>query len=74
MAVSIGNIFYFCTVKTLERHEVAAKMQRFLCPEFISKNIGRNEWGNSNIPKVFALKYLTARTAAFFYLFKTLEL
>ena len=26
--------FYFCTVKTTERHEVAVKVQRFLLPTF----------------------------------------
>ena len=58
----MGMIYYFCTVKLTVRHEVAAKMQRFLCPQYISKN-KRKEWGRSNRPEVFAQLNLTAPTA-----------
>ena len=69
----MSNILYFCTVKTSERHEVAALKQRFLCLLTYSINICRIEWGRSNRPEAFAQKCLTARNAAF-CLFKTFEL
>ena len=69
----MSNILYFCGVKTSERHEVAAQMQRFLCLLTYSINICRIEWGRSNRPEAFAQKCLTARNAAF-CLFKTFEL
>lgn len=65
MAVSSKNNFYICTVKLYERHEVAARKQRFLCPHFIGKN-KRKEWGTGNSPKVqciIARIDLTAPTA-----------
>ena len=65
MVVGFKKIFYFCTVKTSERHEVAAMMQRFLCQLTFNINICRIEWGRSNRPKAFAQKCLTARNAAF---------
>ena len=60
------KIFYFCTVKTIERLEVAAKMQRFLCPNFLVINNNRKEWGKSNLPKASALECLTAPIAVSF--------
>ena len=69
----MSNILYFCGVKTSERHEVAAQMQRFLCPPTFIINICRIEWGRSNRPEAFAQKCLTARNAAF-CMFKTFEL
>ena len=68
MVATFRKILYFCSVKTTERHEVAAKMQRFLCPE-ISK-YKRNEWGRSNRPEATAVECLTARNALSL-LFKT---
>lgn len=59
-------ILYFCTVKSNKRHEVAAKMQRFLCPNLIV-NSSRKEWVNSNVPKVSACLNLTAPIAAFMF-------
>ena len=58
----MGMIYYFCTVKNQERHEVAAKMQRFFCPNLFVKN-KRIECGTGNSHKVFALDNLTARNA-----------
>ena len=58
--------FYFCTVKTLLRHIVAAKMQRFLCPNLLVKDTERiKECGSSNARKVIAEQYLTAPCALF---------
>jgi hypothetical protein len=56
------KIFYFCTVKTIERLEVAAKMQRFLCPNFLLKLDTKRikVCGSSNARKVTARLYLTA--------------
>jgi hypothetical protein len=58
------KIFYFCNVKSLLRYIAAASKQRFLCPYLLVK-YSRIEWGNSNVPKVFAVVNLTARNAAF---------
>lgn len=66
MVASSKKIFYFCNVKSKERHEVAARKQRFLCPNLIVINNKRNEWGSSNVPKVSALWNLTARIALSF--------
>ena len=67
MAASSKYIFYFCNVKSEERHEVAARKQRFLCPNLLVDNKRkRMEWGSSNAPKVSALDNLTAPCAAFF--------
>ena len=63
MVAAIRNIFYLCTVKSQERHEVAASKQRFLCLQLISNSIDRIECGSSNAHKVSALEYLTARNA-----------
>ena len=59
----MSNNLYFCGVKTSERHEVAAQMQRFLCLLTYSINICRIEWGRSNRPKDLAQLVLTARNA-----------
>ena len=55
-------IFYFCNVKNQERHDVAAEMQRFLCPIYIV-NSKRKECGSSNARKVSARMNLTAPIA-----------
>ena len=61
MAASSKINFYFCNVKTEVRHEVAAKMQRFLCHILLVNNKRkRMEWGSSNAPEFSALWYLTA--------------
>lgn len=62
MVATMGIIYYFCTVKSYERHEVAAKMQRFLCAILISK-YSRLECGSSNAHKVSARMNLTAPSA-----------
>ena len=62
MVAAIRNIFYLCTVKLHERHEVAASKQRFLCP-ILLVNSKRKEWANSNVPEVSARVNLTAPTA-----------
>lgn len=54
--------FYICTVKTQLRHDVAAEMQRFLCPNLLLK-YKRIVWGNSNVPKASAVECLTTRNA-----------
>ena len=52
--------FYFCTVKSQVRHDVAAKMQRFLCTNFLLKDTERIKvCGSSNAHGLFALEYLT---------------
>ena len=60
----MSNNLYFCGVKSNKRHEVAAKMQRFLCPYLLLK-YSRIEWVNGNVPEVSACLNLTARNAAF---------
>ena len=60
----MGIIYYFCTVKKSERHEVAARMQRFLCL-VIGKN-KRIVCGSSNARKGPAHLALTARNALSF--------
>ena len=62
MVATMRIIYYFCTVKNQERHEVAARMQRFLCAILISK-YSRLECGSSNAHKVFAQWNLTAPAA-----------
>ena len=64
--------FYFCGVKTSVRQEVAGNASVFRADNLLVK-YNRNEWGNSNIPKGFALMTLTARIAVF-YLVKILVL
>lgn len=65
MAATLRKIFYFCSVKSEERHEVAAYRQRFLCLNFIVKN-KRNECGTGNSHEVSALWNLTTRIALSF--------
>ena len=62
---SIKYIFYFCGVKISKRHEVAAKKQRFLCPNFINKNIAVS-CVVAVMPTRFRLENLTARNTASF--------
>lgn len=61
------SIFYFCTVKSVLRLEVAAKMQRFLWSNFIGKLDTERimECGSSNARKVIAEQYLTTPCALF---------
>ena len=73
MVATMRIIYYFCTVKTHKRHEVAAQMQRFLCPLNIV-NSKRIEWGRSNRPEATACECLTARNALSFMSFKTYKL
>ena len=55
------KIFYFCGVKTLVRHNVAAMMQRFLWSNLLLKDTERIKvCGSSNAHGLFALEYLTA--------------
>ena len=64
--------FYFCNVKTYLRHEVAALMQRFLCPNLLIKDTESiNECGSSNARKVSADEYLTAPCTLFCLMSKT---
>ena len=58
-------ILYFCGVKISKRHEVAAQKQRFLCPNFIIKNIAVS-CVVAVMPTRFRLMSLTARNTAFF--------
>lgn len=62
MITRLENIYYFSTVKTSERHDVAALSSVF-CVHNLLVNSNRIECGSSNAHKVFALKYLTARNA-----------
>ena len=61
----MSNILYFCGVKSNKRHEVAAQMQRFLCQNFIIKNIAVS-CVVAVMPTRFRLENLTARNAASF--------
>ena len=58
-------IYYFCTVKSNERHEVAALSSVF-CASILVENNKRIEWGRSNRPEVSAHWNLTARNALSF--------
>lgn len=58
-------IYYFCTVKTYQRHEVAARSSVF-CVINLVVNSKRIEWGRSNRPEATADKCLTARNALSF--------
>ena len=67
MVATLKNSFYICTVKIVERHEVAAAKQRFLCQLSNLVNNKRKEWGSSNAPEVKRCStYLTAPTALSF--------
>lgn len=52
MVATLKNSFYICTVKSVERHEVAAAKQRFLCPQYLVLNNKRKECGTGNSHKV----------------------
>lgn len=62
MKARLENIYYFCNVKSNERHDVAALSSVF-CVHNLLGNSKRNEWGSSNAPKVSAHLNLTARIA-----------
>ena len=55
-------IYYFCTVKSNERHDVAAESSVF-CAHILLVNNKRIEWGRSNRPEVSAHWNLTTRNA-----------
>ena len=61
------KIFYFCTVKTVLRHDVAARVQRFSWPSLLIKLDTERimECGSSNARKVIAEQYLTTPCALF---------
>ena len=62
MKAMLENIYYFCTVKTYWRHDVAAERSVF-CVLNLLVNSKRIECGSSNAHKVTASLYLTARNA-----------
>ena len=61
----MGMIYYFCTVKTYWRHDVAAERSVF-CVLNLLVNSKRIEWGRSNRPEVLAVGNLTTRNALSF--------
>lgn len=61
----MGMIYYFCTVKTQLRHEVAAERSVF-CALNLLENSKRIEWGRSNRPEASAVECLTTRNALSF--------
>jgi hypothetical protein len=62
MKARLENIYYFCNVKSNERHDVAAERSVF-CVLNLLVNSKRNECGSSNARKVSAHLNLTARIA-----------
>lgn len=60
MTATIKKIYYFCTVKNIMRHEVAAIKSSVFCVNVI-RIIKRIEWVNGNVPEAFALCGLTTR-------------
>ena len=60
----MGISFYICTVKTYQRHEVAARSSVFCAFNLVNNK--RIEWGKSNRPEATADKCLTARNALSF--------
>ena len=62
MAATLKNSLYICTVKLVERHEVAAESSVF-CVLCLLENYNRIVWGNGNVPEVSAQLNLTARNA-----------
>lgn len=67
MGGNMKSIFYFCIVKSNVRHEVAAKMQRFLCPNFLRIDTERIKvCGSSNAHRFSARLNLTAPCALLF--------
>lgn len=65
MAATMDKILYFCNVKNVVRHDVAAKCSVF-CASENSKKFNRNDGGSSNALKGFALHSLTHRIAVFY--------
>ena len=61
----MSNILYFCGVKLTVRYEAAAQKQRFLCLNFIIKNIAVS-CVLAVMPTRFRLEDLTARNTASF--------
>lgn len=61
----MGMIYYFCTVKSSSDTKSLPQMQRFLCPELISKNIAVS-CGVTVMSPWFRLMSLTARNTASF--------
>ena len=61
----MSNNLYFCGVKTYLRYEAAAEKQRFLCLNFIIKNIAVS-CVVAVMPTRFRLENLTARNTASF--------
>lgn len=58
----MGMIYYFCTVKSKLRHDVAALCSVF-CAHILLVNSKRIEWGRSNRPEASAVLSLTTRNA-----------
>ena len=65
MAATIENILYFCNVKRVLRHEVAASSSVF-CVTNLGKKFNRNDGGSSNALKGLAVHSLTHRIAVFY--------
>ena len=65
MAATMDKILYFCNVKSVVRHDVAAKGSVF-CASENSKKFNRNDGGSSNALKGFARHSLTHRIAVFY--------
>lgn len=59
--------YYFCGVKSIVRYMTAALSSVFCISQFIYRYSRRQEWGNSNVPEVFALWNLTTPTVAFLF-------
>ena len=57
---SLGKSFYFCTVKNLTQHVIAAKSSAYRVTEFKEK-LYPNDGGSSNAHKGSALDTLTHR-------------
>ena len=64
MVATMEISFYICTVKTYQRHEVAARSSVFCAFNLVNNK--RIEWGKSNRPEATADKCLTARNALSF--------
>ena len=64
MAATMDKILYFCNVKSVVRHNVAAKGSVFCVSENCKKS-NRNDGGSSNAHKGFALHSLTHRMRFF---------
>ena len=67
MAATLRKIFYFCGVKSVKRHEVAASMGSVFCAKKLFRNIVRIECGTGNSHEVSALLNLTTRNADFLF-------